>query len=423
MRETRRNIYVRAAGYAVRIFVVLTLSTAMVAWDFPWLSQRARGDNDFKKGDYSRAIGHYTKAVENTAGDDWELLYNLGTSYYKSGEWEKAVDNLSAASSLAEQQNVPNLERAKILHNLALSYLQMGDCENAVPTFEQAVELDKADEDIATNAAFAEQYCAEEGGQDSEKKEGEQQEEDSGNEQSDQQGQADEGESNDESDAQTDSSCEEGEQQGNSGQTDKEVNPDEQQGSGEEQGGESDAESQDNQNSEEQGEGDRQNQDEQSGQGDRQQDESEQAGDESNQNPDEQGDQQGGQGNNDENQDRGNQDRNGSQGGDDQGGEDGQGGSNPDENSDTGQGSGNAEERGELSDIPNDGLPLSDAQVDQLLRMMTQRERQNAPYYFNNNLGDGSTLDQESMYDLFMRLFLGVPTDESIEEPEDGIDW
>lgn len=204
-----RGIYV-----AARIFLVLIVLPGLVAWDLPFLSQRVRGDNDFRAGNYEKAIEHYTKAVEDD-GDDWEVLYDLGTSYYHSGEWESAVEELSRALQIAEGEEVSDSDLAHIHHNLGLAYLQLDDCENAVSELTIATELEPEDEDISRNAEFANEYCSQGGGQsqrsEREQGEGAEQDESQGQseseqnqdqesgEQSEQQEQSDQGDQQDES--------------------------------------------------------------------------------------------------------------------------------------------------------------------------------------------------------------------------------
>ncbi|HDS29849.1 MAG TPA: tetratricopeptide repeat protein, partial [Firmicutes bacterium] len=162
MQNLHDNPYRTTFKLVLKTFVLLLVISGLVAWDLPFASQRARGDNRYRDGKYEEAITHYNRAVEKDPAN-WELNYNLGTSYYRIGDWEKAVQTLTLAKNLAEKWGAPKSEIGKIYHNLGLSYLQLGDCENAIPALGNAVELEKNDEDMQRNYRFAMEYCEEEG--------------------------------------------------------------------------------------------------------------------------------------------------------------------------------------------------------------------------------------------------------------------
>lgn len=153
---------------AIRVFykslIVLLIVPALTAWDLPFISQRRLGESDFKSGRYDTAISHFERALEKD-GADWELYYNLGTTYYHQGSWDKAVEQLSYASQIAEKVKASDSDKACIYHNLGLSYLQLDDCDNAQPALEKASKLDPENKDIKGNLEFAKEYCAGSGGE------------------------------------------------------------------------------------------------------------------------------------------------------------------------------------------------------------------------------------------------------------------
>jgi hypothetical protein len=251
--------------------------------------------------------------------------------------WENAVEELNYADQIAEMGKAADVDRAHILHNLGLAYLQFDDCEKATPALEQAAQLDPQDQDLAKNAAFAKQYCSQQGQGQSQQNQG--------------QGQ---GQSQQNQDQNQQNQCQ--------GQSQQNQNQDQQ-----------------NQNQQNQGQG-----------------QSQQNQDQQNQNQQNQNQQSQGQGQ---------------------------------ENNEQGNDSGNAPESGDNADAhqggngsQNDGLNLSDAQIEEILKWMSQRERDLAPQYFHNGPTEGDYLDDESMVDLFRRLFLGLP-DPHRREADDGVDW
>ena len=391
MRARIRNPRI-AHGFSValRAFLALTVALGLVAWDLPFTSQRQRGDKRFRAGRYSEAIGFYQRALEKE-GNDWEVLYNLGTSYYQNGQWENAVEELSYAAQVAEEEEVGDADLARVYHNLGLAYLQLDDCENAVPALARASELNGKDEDIARNAAFAQDYCSDQPPE-AKREEGEEKDKGEGDEQSEEQGQADEGESNDESEAQDESECRQGNQPG--GGQDSE-DQDENQGQGESEREKEQTKQQGDQGEDEQAQGGQGEQDEQQ--------EAEQEGEGGEQPAEEPGQE--------DKQNQGAGDREQESGSSGEGDKEAEGGG------------GEAEAQGPRP-IPDDGLGLSDARVQEILEYMSWRERAEAPRYFRPGAQEGEWLDEETLYDLFRRLFWGIPSERrTIEEADDGIDW
>jgi Ca-activated chloride channel family protein len=354
----------------LKTFAVLVVASGLIAWDLPFMSQRARGDNRYREGKYEEAIDHYGRAVEHEPGS-WELHYNLGTSYYRTGDWEKAVEELKLAADLGGKAGVGGADMSHVYHNLGLSYLQLDDCENAIPALNKAIEYDSTDEDIQRNAQFASDYCESQG---ENQNQGQNESQGEGNQ--DQQNQDQNSQDQNQDQNQSDSQSDHGDQQGENGQ---------------------DSENQDQNQDENQGDqSDQQTQDQNGQQQDQQQ------GD---QNPDSNENQQDDQNGTDQQNDQ-NQDQNG--------------GAEPDK-TDKANG-GNAAERSP-NEIPDDGLGLSDEQIEQILRSMQEREWRNAPRYFRNNPDEGDIMDPETLSDMFRRWFLGLPPESNEEMPEDGIDW
>jgi Ca-activated chloride channel homolog len=369
---------IKTAFFSFKVMLIFFAMYAIVGWDLPFLSQRSRGDNDFEAGRYREAIDHYQNAIERDGGD-WQVYYNLGTSSYRAGDYSGAIDQLKTALQLAQHQGVSDYDQGRILHNTGLAYLQMDDCENAVSTLTEAGRLAGPDDDIQANLKFAQDYCAGES-QQPPQTEGEQQNQGAGNQDEDQQG-SNQGDSNDQSEAQDQADAEQGNQdQGGTDNTQQDQNEDT-----------------NNQQGDQQDQNDQQNGQEES------QDQAGQQGDQNEAVDQNQG--------NEDNQDQG----------ENQGQEETAGG---DHQSDTEQGTGqngNADEHSP-NEIPNDGLNMSDAQIQEILDWMSNRERMNAPRYFNNQPQSGDPIDEETLAQLIQRLF-GNEQTRADEMPSDGIDW
>ncbi len=390
MHALARNPIRQVFLVALKTFMVFMVALGLAAWDLPFASQRARGNTDFDSGKYPEAIEHYTRAVEH-GSDDWETHHNLGTAYYRQGEWEQAVEELEYAVQLADSAGTQETDLARVYHNLGLAYIQLDDCANAVPSFNSAAELAPEDEDIQRNLEFANEYCASEG-EDAPQTEGECEDEGEGDEEDEEQGQSSEGESNDESEAQDESECDQGDQEGEGGSDQDSEN----------QGDEGETEDQSEEEGQD-GEGDTEEDQGEEGEGEEETEESGEGDRDSDENADQEGDQ------GDEDSDQGGEEE-----------DDRNEGSQSDE--DDREGGGNTGRRGP-NEIPDDGLGLSDSQIEELLQYWLNRERSYAPRYFRNNPQDGDFLDDDTLYDLFRRLFLGLPSEDAREIPDDGIDW
>lgn len=380
MHALDRNPVKRGISVALKTFLLLLVSASLAAWDLPFMSQRTRGDNRYAEGSYAEAIEHYTRASETDAGN-WEIHYNLGTSYYREGYWDSAVTELQLAADLAEGTGASSYDISHCWHNLGLAYLQLDDCENAVPALMRALELDESDEDLKRNAEFSMEYCEEET-EDAEQNEGESEDEGEGDEDQEEEGQNDEGESNDESEVQDDS---ERDEDGEQGEGEKETDE------GESEGDE----------------------------GEDQEDQSESSGEDEGEEESDRSDDEQGEGGDEITDDRGREKETGDES---EGEEDEKRNADESENGDENRDGGNLSQ-GRPNEIPDDGLNLSDEQIEQLLRQMSNLERSRAPRYFNNTPNDGDFLDDESFTDLLRRLFLGLPPEKYEDMPEDGIDW
>jgi Ca-activated chloride channel homolog len=338
---------------ALKVLLMLAMIPALVGWDNPLLSNKQKGDVFYKEGRYSEAIARFEKAIERE-GNDWKLLYDLGTAYYHDGQWDKAIEKLTYASKIAETEKADPIDQAHINHNLGLTYLQADDCENAIVSLEHAAELAPDDANIKANLEFARGYC-----ENGSKGSGEQQNKAGSNNKEDGKGQGGQGENNDKTEAQNNAS-QSGDQQQKSG-----------------------GEGQDKQQKDQSG-AEKQNNDKQGGDQPEKNQQTEAASDE-----------------------------NASKGT----------GKDQKENTSKGSDSNTVTEGGSGDQIPNDGLGLTNAQVQEILKYMSQLERDQAAQYFHNAPQEGDYLDEESMVDLIRRLFSGIPIQRKNSEPADGIDW
>ncbi|KAA0192276.1 hypothetical protein HAZT_HAZT010886 [Hyalella azteca] len=94
------------------------------------LKQMAR--SLFLLGRHSRAIEAYKQAGNNSEKPDWEINYNLGICYQRTGQLEAAKQELQQALQLHRHHEV--------FKALASVYLQQSDVTAAVSTYRAAIE-------------------------------------------------------------------------------------------------------------------------------------------------------------------------------------------------------------------------------------------------------------------------------------------
>ncbi len=93
----------------------------------------------YEKKDYQKAAAYYEKLAKD---GDANALFNLADSYYKAGEYKKALENF-------QKVNDKKLEFKK-LHNMGNTYARLGKIDEAIGSYEKALKI-KEDEDTRFN--------------------------------------------------------------------------------------------------------------------------------------------------------------------------------------------------------------------------------------------------------------------------------
>jgi len=102
----------------------------------------------YKKGQYDRALKLFIEA-QLEIPDKPELLYNLGSAYYKTGDFESAYQHYLQALK-GEDQSL----RQKTQYNLGNTSFRKGQMEQAVKHYESALKLDPDDGQARQNLEF-----------------------------------------------------------------------------------------------------------------------------------------------------------------------------------------------------------------------------------------------------------------------------
>lgn len=106
------------------------------------------GIKSFEQGDYPAAIEHFTTGqLEDPERP--EILYNLGSAYYKEGDYDTAETHLREALGKAD----PSL-KAKIHYNLGNIDFRQGRMQPAIENYQKALELAPDDQQAKENIDF-----------------------------------------------------------------------------------------------------------------------------------------------------------------------------------------------------------------------------------------------------------------------------
>ncbi|MEW4922142.1 tetratricopeptide repeat protein [Algibacter sp. 2305UL17-15] len=110
--------------------------------------------NELVDEDFVSAEMEYRKALSkqsnNIAG-----LYNLGNSYYKSGNYEEALYRLQQTAKLSNSK----AEKHKAFHNMGNILMKNNNCKEAVEAYKNALRNNPSDDETRYNLGLA-QECA-----------------------------------------------------------------------------------------------------------------------------------------------------------------------------------------------------------------------------------------------------------------------
>ncbi|WP_299776728.1 tetratricopeptide repeat protein [uncultured Formosa sp.] len=148
----------------VFIFITLCTFSSFAQDDDEALLESKRQSNNFvfegnekiQGEDYVAAEMEYRKAISeqqsNVSG-----IYNLGTSYYKKGNFEESLYRLQEAANKATDR----AEKHKAFHNIGNILMQNKKCKEAVEAYKNALRNNPADEETRYNFGLAKE-CAKE---------------------------------------------------------------------------------------------------------------------------------------------------------------------------------------------------------------------------------------------------------------------
>jgi len=120
-----------------------------------------KGNQFYKKGDYTAALESYKKALSQQPDSDI-INFNAGTAFYQQGDYAQAVEHLQKTlltdDVLLQQQAAYNLgdafyQQGKVREKQDVAFA-IASWEKSLANFQKAMGLDKDDKDAQHNYEF-----------------------------------------------------------------------------------------------------------------------------------------------------------------------------------------------------------------------------------------------------------------------------
>lgn len=109
----------------------------------------ARGTKQYKKQNFERAIESFSKAQKEKPKDAM-INYNLACSYYKSGQYDKALEYYDIALNNTEDSNF----KSSILYNMGNSAYKKDDKDSSLNYYKASLKINSSDMQTKHNIEF-----------------------------------------------------------------------------------------------------------------------------------------------------------------------------------------------------------------------------------------------------------------------------
>lgn len=134
----------------ILVFLLCLPAMAHGAITLPLRSELNRGNDFYKKGEYSQAGQIYNKILEKKA-NDLKARFNLGDALYKEGRYKESQNVFEGLTGDA----VPKDLRQAAYYNLGNSFFKQEDYKSAISAYEEALKFDPKDKDAQYNLDLA----------------------------------------------------------------------------------------------------------------------------------------------------------------------------------------------------------------------------------------------------------------------------
>jgi len=106
------------------------------------------GNREFKKGNYTNALQKYSTADNILKENDLaKLYYNMGNSYYKLEQFDKAKENFDNALLFAKDDSL----KSQIYYNQGLNYFKQQNYSQSKKMFKESILINENDDDARYN--------------------------------------------------------------------------------------------------------------------------------------------------------------------------------------------------------------------------------------------------------------------------------
>ncbi len=144
------RIFKRDKNIVILFFMLCLPVMAHGAVPLPLRSDLNRGNDHYKKGEYSQAGRIYHKILEKKA-NDLKARFNLGDALYKEGRYKESQSVFESMTGAA----VPKDLREAAYYNLGNSFFKQEDYKSAIGAYEEALKIDPKDKDAQFNLELA----------------------------------------------------------------------------------------------------------------------------------------------------------------------------------------------------------------------------------------------------------------------------
>ncbi|GAB4030423.1 MAG: hypothetical protein Fur0012_06290 [Elusimicrobiota bacterium] len=142
--EEKISFSISLGGRKIFSFILLLFAASNVRAENAQI-EAARGNDMYRKGDFSKAYDYYKNAYEK--GKNEKILFNLGNSLHKMEEYNKAAEVFESV----KDRDI----KSKALYNAGNSRLMAGDKEKAIKNYRHAILINPKDKKAIYNLQVA----------------------------------------------------------------------------------------------------------------------------------------------------------------------------------------------------------------------------------------------------------------------------
>lgn len=132
------------------LIVLLLVAGTVSAQKYPERGLVRKGNRQFGKEKYERAVDSYTRALEKAPGN-FEAMYDLSSALFRSERYERAEQTLS---KICTDSTRTDLERSEAVYNLGNTQFVQQKLKEALASYRMAMRLNPDDQEAKYNYAY-----------------------------------------------------------------------------------------------------------------------------------------------------------------------------------------------------------------------------------------------------------------------------